>query len=209
MNLQQSMVRAFLAVALSLAWSIAVVADVLVLRDGTRIQGSLLSVRNGVVEFQERRGFGGGRTVRVNRDEVTRIELDDNRFDDDFGGGRPGSGMRERQVNVPANAQWTDTGITVRAGQTVYFESAGTVRWGPDRRDGPEGENNSPRNPGRPMPNRPAAGLIGRVGPGDDAFFIGNDQSPIRMRSSGQLLLGINDDFLGDNSGSFRVVVHY
>ena len=94
MNLQQSMVRAFLAVALSLAWSIAVVADVLVLRDGTRIQGSLLSVRNGVVEFQERRGFGGGRTVRVNRDEVTRIELDDNRFDDDFGGGRPGSGMR-------------------------------------------------------------------------------------------------------------------
>jgi hypothetical protein len=202
------MLRTLLVAALSLCWPIALIADVLVLRNGTRVQGELLSVRNGVIEFQERRGFGGGRTLRVDRAEVVRIELDDEPSDDIIGGGRP-PGMRERQVNVAANVPWSDTGITVRAGQTVYFEAEGNIRWGPNRRDGPEGENNSPRNPARPMPNRPAAGLIGRVGPGDDVFFIGNDRSLIRMRSSGRLSVGINDDFLGDNSGSFRVIVYY
>ena len=203
------MLRTLLVAALSLCWPIALMADVLVLRNGTRVQGELLSVRNGMIEFQERRGFGAGRTLRVDRAEVVRIELDEERLDDVGGGGGRPSGMRERQTNVSANVSWTDTGITVRAGQTVYFESAGNVRWGPNRRDGPEGEDNSPRNPSRPMPNRPAAGLIGRVGAGDDVFFIGNDRSLIRMRSSGRLFLGINDDFLGDNSGSFRVLVYY
>jgi hypothetical protein len=105
--------------------------------------------------------------------------------------------------------QWTDTGIDVRSGQTVYFEASGQVRWGRDRRDGPEGEDNSPSNPGRPIPNRPAAALIGRIGNSSDFFLIGDEEGPIRLRSSGRLYLGINDDFLPDNSGSFRVVVYY
>ena len=208
MNLQQSMFRALVVAVLSLSWPIALVADVLVLRNGSRVQGELLSVRNGAIEFQERRGFGGGRTLRVDRAEVVRIELHEDTIGDNVGGGRPPE-MRERQVTVAANVPWSDTGITVPAGETIYFDAAGTVRWGPDRRDGPAGENNSPRNPGRPMPNRPAAGLIGRVGSSDDLFFIGNDQTAIRMRSSGRLYLGLNDDFLGDNSGSFRVVVYH
>ena len=83
------------------------------------------------------------------------------------------------------------------------------MRWGRDRRDGPEGESDSPNNPNRPIPNRPAAGLIGRVGNGSDFFFIGGEQGPLRVRSSGRLYLGVNDDFLQDNSGSFRVVVYY
>jgi hypothetical protein len=59
------------------------------------------------------------------------------------------------------------------------------------------------------MPNRPAAALIGKVGEGNDIFFIGNDTGPIRVRNSGRLYLGINDDVLKDNRGSFRVVVYY
>ena len=43
----------------------------------------------------------------------------------------------------------------------------------------------------------------------EDPFFIGADQSAIRMRSSGRLFLGVNDDFLKDNTGSFRVMVYY
>jgi hypothetical protein len=50
--------------------------------------------------------------------------------------------------------------------------------------------------------------LIGRVG--DDApFFIGSDTEGIRVRGSGTLFLGINDETLDDNSGSFRVTVYY
>jgi hypothetical protein len=190
---------------------ITVGADTLVLRNGTRIEGELLAVRNGVIEFEERRGFGRGRRIEVDRDEVMRIEFETTRSSDrDYlDGGRP-AGLRERQVTVSAAAPWNDTGIDVRAGQTIYIEATGQVRWGRDRRDGPEGENNSPRNPGRPIPNRPAAALIGKVGDAStDYFFIGNEQGAIRMRASGRLYLGINDDYIADNSGNFRVVVYH
>ncbi|MGE3840720.1 MAG: LecA/PA-IL family lectin [Vicinamibacterales bacterium] len=190
-------------------------ADTLVLRDGRRVQGELVAVRGTEVEFDaERGGFRSGRDrLRLDRRDVVRIEFDDggygDRGDDRGSFGRPSSGLREREVSVEAAAAWKDTGITVRAGQTVYFAASGRVRWGPDRRDGPEGEDNSPRNPNRPIPNRPAAALIGRVGDSNDVFFIGGDQGPIRMRSGGTLYLGVNDDYLQDNSGSFRVEIRY
>jgi hypothetical protein len=38
-----------------------------------------------LIEFQERRGFGGGRTLRVDRAEIVRIELDDEPSDDIIG----------------------------------------------------------------------------------------------------------------------------
>ena len=54
------------------------------------------------------------------------------------------------------------------------------------------------------MPNRPAAALIGRVGEiSPDAFYIGADRGPVRMRSSGRLLLGVNDDYLQDTRDRF------
>ena len=108
---------------------------------------------------------------------------------------------------VSASTAWSDSGVDVRAGQTIFFEAEGRVRWGRDRQDGPAGERNSPSNPNRPMGNRNAAALIGKIG--NDLFFIGDDAGPIRMRSSGRLYLGINDDVLTDNSGNFRVVVYY
>jgi hypothetical protein len=196
-----------------LALPLSLRADTLYLRDGSRVQGELIAVRNGSIEFEERRGFGGGRTLRFDRSEVTRIEFDDRSSNNNDNnnpsfGGRP-SGMRERQVIVSADVPWNDAGIDVRAGQTVYFSAVGEVRWGKDRRDGPEGEKNSPPNPGRPMANRNAAALIGRIGNGNDMFYIGNDTGPIRVRSSGRLFLGVNDDFLQDNTGNFRVVVYY
>jgi hypothetical protein len=142
---------------------------------------------------------------------VLRIEFEDTRGGghDFTAGGRP-SGMRERQTLVSADVAWNDAGITVRAGQTVYFEAQGQVTWGRGRRDGAAGERNSPSNPGRPLPNRNAAALIGKIGDGsDDIFFIGDETGPMRMRASGRLYLGINDDVLTDNSGNFRVVVYY
>lgn len=197
--------------ALVVALPAAVQADTLFLRDGSRIQGELIAIRNGQIEFEERRGFGGGRTLRFDRDEVDRIEFENRRYGGNNSngnsfGGRP-SGMREKQTIVSADVAWNDTGIDVRAGQTVFFEAQGRVRWGRDRQDGPAGERNSPSNPNRPMGNRNAAALIGKIG--DDLFFIGDEAGPVRLRSSGRLYLGVNDDVLTDNSGNFRVVVYY
>ncbi len=198
-----------LALVLVLPASLA--ADTLYLRDGTRVQGELIAIRNGQIEFEERRGFGGGRTLRIDRDEVDRIDFEDRRYSNNnnssnLAEGRP-SGMRERQVVVSADVGWIDSGVDVRAGQTIFFEAQGRVRWGRDRQDGPAGERNSPSNPNRPMGNRNAAALIGRIG--NDMFFIGDETGPVRMRAAGRLFLGVNDDVLTDNSGNFRVVVYY
>ncbi len=224
-------IRAFVIAGLGcLCVSVILSADTIVLRDGRRIEGDLVAVHEGVVEFDgQRAGFFGGRErLRIGRDEVVRIELDDRR---DGARGResdPGrdrnpdmeasrdrdqrerpSGLRERDVMVDAAIAWKDTGIDLRSGQSVYFSAVGRVRWGPGRQDGPEGEHGSPYNASRPIPGRPAASLVGRVGEGSDYFFIGDDKGAIRVRSSGRLYLGINDDFLKDNSGSFRVTVYY
>jgi hypothetical protein len=197
--------------AILVALPVSLQADTLYLRDGTRIQGELIAIRNGQIEFEERRGFGGGRTLRIDRDEVDRIDFENRRFsnnnnNNNLSDGRP-SGMRERQTIVSADTAWNDSGIDVRAGQTIYVEAQGRVRWGRDRQDGPGGERNSPSNPNRPMGNRNAAALIGKIG--NDMFFIGDETGPIRVRNSGRLYLGVNDDVLTDNSGNFRVVVYY
>ena len=196
--------------AILAALPVSLQADTLYLRDGTRIQGELIAIRNGQIEFEERRGFGGGRTLRIDRDEVDRIEFENRRNtnsnNNNSFAGRP-SGLREKQTIVSSDVAWNDTGIDVRAGQTVFFEATGQVRWGKDRRDGPAGERNSPHNANRPMGNRNAAALIGKIG--SDTFYIGDEGGPVRLRSSGRLYLGVNDDVLTDNSGNFRVVVYY
>jgi hypothetical protein len=184
-------------------------ADVLVLRDGRRIDGSLVSVRSDTIEFDGRSGRDRG-TRRYGRTDVRSIQFEDevvrgrDRNDE-----RPRAGLRERVADVSGRTAWTDTGVDVRQGQELSFSATGEIRWGPNRRDGAGGENNSPRNPGRPMPGRNAAALIGRIGENGDPFFIGNDREPIRVRGAGRLFLGINDDFLQDNTGSLRVTIAY
>jgi hypothetical protein len=182
-------------------------ADTLVLRSGRRIEGDLVGVRGSSVEFDE----SGGGARRYDRSEVARIELgsgsSSSGYRDDRAFGRP-SGLREKTTSIDAASGWSDTGIEVRSGMTVYFDASGKVQWGPDRKHGPAGEGGNHKNPNRPMPNRAGGSLIGRVG-GNAAFFIGDDRGPIRMRESGRLSLGVNDDFLQDNRGSFRVTIYY
>ena len=206
------MTRTVAAIALSIvAAGASVLADTLVLTNGRRVQGELVGVSGRDIEFAER---GNRRVIRVPRRDIARIEFDDalgrdDRDRDDVPGGAiPPRGMRERQINVTAREPWIDTGIDVRAGQQIYFQAGGETRWGPNRRDGAAGERNSPYNAGRPLPDRPAASLIGRIGE-RDLFFIGADPGPFRVRSAGRLYLGVNDDVLTDNSGALRVTVSY
>jgi hypothetical protein len=190
-------------------------ADTLIMRNGQRIQGQLLSVQNGVIEFQA--GGYGGQVGRVSRDEVLGIEfgaIERDASPQTSQGQGPGPeqrprGLREKQTMVVANAAWSDTGIDVKSGQRIYLEASGEIRWGPNRRANPSGEPNSPYNAARPMPNRPGAALIGRIGNSNDPFFIGDDRGAILVRGSGRLFLGINDDNLQDNTGYFRVIVYY
>jgi hypothetical protein len=194
-------------------------ADTLVMKDGRRVEGQLIAVRDGVIEFEQRRAPGGRERVMIDRVDVRRIE-----FDDAESGQNPGpnldrgrgaesssgrAGMRERAVIVDATVAWNDAGIDVRAGQTVYFSATDRIRWAAGRRNGPEGEHNSPDSGARPIPGQRRAALIGRVGDTKDYFLIGDNKGPIVIRSTGRLYLGVNDDSLQDNAGSFRVTIFY
>lgn len=201
-----------LALLLSTFASAHALADTLVLRTGRSFTGELVSARDGRIEFRTDRG----RVERFDVDDVDRIEFsgrdrDRDRSDRETrppGNERP-TGLREREVEVRGAEAWTQTSVELRDGQEVWFDSRGEVRWGADRKHGPGGEGGSPRNPNRPIPSRPGAALIGKIGESGDPFFIGADRGPIRVRGRGTLFLGINDDYLQDNSGAFRVIVYY
>jgi Ca2+-binding EF-hand superfamily protein len=110
-------------------------------------------------------------------------------------------------VRVDAQQRWTDTGIDVRTGDELTFDSRGTVQLSSDSNDvaTPAGS----RKPGRAMPatniNAPAGALIARIG--DSTTLVVGDQRLIRAPLSGRLYLGLNDDHLPDNSGDFEVRV--
>jgi hypothetical protein len=240
--------------------------DTLVLQDGRRVQGTLISVSRGWVEFQPSKGEDAPDRLRVAVAEVRSIQFDDaavaaessgrgttfeiggggdraesqepdgvngsgdvirprrdrsQRGRDGAVGGRDGTlGSRDtrdprddqrrgRMITVPTSARWTDSGIDVSAGDVVSFSVAGTVTLGDDRSLGAEGDLDAAAPaPRRPMPDRPAGALIGRIGSSpDDTFFIGAERLPFRVRTSGRLYLGINDDTLDDDTGAFQVAV--
>ncbi len=61
----------------SLSMCVALRADTLVLKDGRRVEGQLIAVRDGVIEFDQRRAQGGRERVMIDRVDVRRVELDD------------------------------------------------------------------------------------------------------------------------------------
>jgi small nuclear ribonucleoprotein (snRNP)-like protein len=187
---------------------VAASADTLVLNNGREMRGKLVSVSNGMVVFDAE----NGRRQRVNLNRVDAINIGDDTTlgpDQDYVYDRDRDRYNDRNgdqtLSVYANRQWTDTGMQVRAGEILRFIPSGEVAWGPGRRDGPAGEVNSPYNQNRPIPDRPGAALIGRIG--NDTFYIGEGSTSFRARTSGRLYLGVNDDQVQDNSGYFQVTV--
>jgi hypothetical protein len=114
-------------------------------------------------------------------------------------------------ITVNANQPWTDTGIDVRAGDQIRFQTNGEIRVASG--NGPEavanangaGNFNAPRN-NYPVPAMAVGGLIFKVG-NSAPSPIGANNNPIRMPANGRLYLGVNDDGFGDNSGAFNVTI--
>ena len=115
--------------------------------------------------------------------------------------------MEPGAVRVDANQQWTNTGIDVRTGDSVAFRASGRIDFGqgPTQTAGPDG-NDSLKSGAYPVGAMPVGGLIGRVG-NSAPFPIGSNTQPIRMPADGTLMLGVNDNEVGDNSGFFSVVI--
>jgi hypothetical protein len=112
-----------------------------------------------------------------------------------------------QQVRVDAKQAWTDTGITVNAGDRVVFNASGQIAFGQGagQTSDPNG-NPAERRANYPDPTVPVGALIGKVG-NSAPFAIGMQTQPLGMPASGRLMLGINDNELGDNSGFYTVTV--
>ena len=145
----------------------------------------------------------------TNRDGVLTAQEFDN------AGGAPGTiGALGNQnqvagetIRVNSQQRWTDTGITVRQGDIVRFQTSGQVQLSDNSSDmaSVAGSLNRRRAPDAPIGEVLAGALIARVG-AYTPFGIG-DQTQITVPVSGRPYLGVNDDHLADNRGEFIVTL--
>jgi phycobilisome linker polypeptide/uncharacterized protein DUF4214/EF hand domain-containing protein len=171
---------------------------------------------DGIITRNEWRAASGSmpsfNRLDVNNDNrITRYEYRGRADQDQFGranqdrfGVEPTAG---ESVVVNGQDEWIDTGLRVRAGEFMQFDVTGTIRMSAERGDiaTAAGARSGRQAPNSPLSSQPAGALIGRIDNGEP-FFIGNRRS-IRANSTGRLYLGVNDDYLEDNSGSFQVMV--
>jgi hypothetical protein len=122
-------------------------------------------------------------------------------------GTRNGPASQGGTFTVPANRQWTPTGIRVNQGDVLHFSSSGEIHFTANAADraGVAGSPDHKFIGGAPLPTALAGALIGRIDNGLP-FGIG-DQTTIIAPASGLLYLGTNDDNVSDNSGQFQVVI--
>jgi len=163
---------------------------------------------NGRIEAREWDGTVAAfnRLDANNDNALTRAEMVGNVADEPVSVGTSGQ-LPSREVRVESRVRWTDTGIDVRAGQTLAIDARGTVRLGPTQNEvaGVDGTLSRRRDTGAPMANQPEGALIARIG-NSPVFFVG-DQNYVRAPANGRLYLGVNDGDLGNNSGDFQVMI--
>ncbi len=128
----------------------------------------------------------------------------------DVAGGAPaavGTSGGARTVRVNSQERWVDSGIDVRAGDSITIDATGNIQMSDNAQDtaNPAGSVSGRRAQDAPILNQPAGALIARVdnyGP----IFVGGRRSFVAP-VSGRLYFGVNDDHLADNTGDFVVNV--
>lgn len=108
-------------------------------------------------------------------------------------------------IRVGANSGWVSTGLRVRRGEVILFNTSGEVQLSDNRNDRARAAGSGRTAAGSPLPTVSAGALIGRVG-NSQPFGIG-DQASVPMPFDGVLYLAVNDDERGDNAGGFVVSV--
>jgi Ca2+-binding EF-hand superfamily protein len=160
--------------------------------------------RNGTLSRAEWHWSNASFSVRDrNRDGII------SRQEFDVAGGAPAIAASAGSQTVRVNAQqrWTDSGITVRAGDVVTFNVTGTITMSDDNGDTANwaGSTRGRTAPDAPVLGQKAGGLLAKIGDYPPTFVGGRNSwtAPV----SGRLYLGVNDDHLADNRGEFVVTV--
>ena len=183
----------------------------LVMRDGSTQQGRFLNmVRGDTLVWENQSGQQQQMAIR----DVSRVYLNPQSARTVFNY-RGGNNTRTfgtsgqaagTPVRVEANRAWNDTGITVNQGDRVAFQASGEILYGRSNGQTSTPDGGAERRPNYPDPTVPVGALLGKIG-NSAPFAIGTQTQPLVMPASGRLMLGVNDNELGDNSGFFTVVV--
>jgi len=188
--------------------------QLLLLTNGSSVKGQLVQIRGG-----EGSGDEGPRTYTFRTstgeernyppEQVSRIYMGSYPFEStarDAGVAQAPAQVPAGGVRVPAASGWVATGLTVRRGDIVSFDTTGEVQLSDNAADRAKPAGTARMAPGAPMPSVNAGALIGRIGSGQP-FGIG-DQTTLTMPGAGMLYLAANDDERSDNAGEFVVVVN-
>jgi len=172
---------------------------VVVLRNGQIIEGRLYDI-------------GGTRPLRITIDtpsgrrdftsnDVAQVYLYAPKRATDLAQAATASGA----IVVASNQAWTSTGMTVARGERIAFVATGDVMIAEGASSGAGGSPAVTNAKTRyPVPGAPVGALIARVGNGTP-FAVGANTDPITMPAAGVLFLGVNDDHLANNTGSYTV----
>jgi hypothetical protein len=141
-------------------------------------------------------------TVGTTVHDANIVTTDRRTFYDDEGGG-----ATSQSIYLDPRQQWVDTGVWVSRGDRIAVDAFGVVRLSGDPNDTarPAGADSGRRAPGAPFRNESAGALIARIG-NSDPIFVGEYRSFVAP-VSGRVYLSVNDDYLADNAGEYRVNV--
>ena len=188
-------------------------AHLLLTSSGGSVKGQLVAIRGGQGSAQEGQMrtfvFRGqdGREQEFAMGQVSRVYLGTYTIAA-ISGGTSAAGLdpgvsAPGAIRVPANGGWVSTGMRVRRGETVTFNTSGEVQLSDNASDRARAAGTPRTAAGAPLPTVYAGGLIGRIGNGQP-FAIG-DQASVPMPNDGMLYLAVNDDERSDNAGEFLV----
>jgi len=185
--------------------------QIAVLRNGDTISGSLYDIGGTSPLKLIFKTINGDR--ELSSSEVSRVVLSHTEAAAAAVGTAGGAGSANlapatgNGIVVSAKTPWTPTGLTVRRGEVLTFNTTGEIQLSTAADDvaGSAGAKSQRYATNSPLPRAFAGALIGRIG-NSAPFPIGN-QTSIPMPGAGQLFLGINDDGFDDNAGEFRVEI--
>lgn len=119
--------------------------------------------------------------------------------------GGPNTGSSAVQLDVPAHVQWAETGVSCKTNDIVNIKASGQAQYDTESasRVGPEGLTGGELVELRVYPDANTASLIGTLDTFPQPFFVGY-ATAYTCPIDGNVLLGMNDNDLDDNSGEFR-----
>jgi hypothetical protein len=113
-------------------------------------------------------------------------------------------------LDVPADRQWTDSGIDLRPGDHVVLTADGTIQYPGGNPNGPEGKSRGWKDLVSiyPLNSAGRGALIGRIGKDDatEPFLVGTGKE-LDVDVAGRLFFGINQGSTDSATGVFKVKV--